>query len=182
MYKAMTIEKTPIEGLLVLQTENHEDNRGSFQKLFNRDWFAEQGLATDFCEFYYSVNRKNVVRGMHFQTPPADHVKLVYVSHGRIMDAVVDIRKDSSTYGMCFTIELDARQGKYLYIPKGLAHGFMAIEEGSIINYAQTSCYDKEHDCGIDSMSVGVDWGVVEPIRSGRDLTFPTLDKFESPF
>ena len=119
---------------------------------------------------------------MHFQTPPADHVKLVYVSHGRIMDAVVDIRKDSATYGKFFTIELDAQQGKYLYIPKGFAHGFVSLEECSIVNYAQTSCYDKEHDCGIDSMSVGIDWGVAHPIRSGRDLTFSALNKFESPF
>ena len=178
----MTINKTPIEGLLILQTENHEDNRGSFQKLFNHDFFAEHGLDTDFREFYYSVNHKDVVRGMHFQTPPADHVKLVYVSHGRIMDAVVDIRKGSATYGKCYSIELDAKQGKYLYIPKGLAHGFVSLEEGSIVNYAQTSCYDKEHDCGIDSMSVGVEWGVTHPTRSGRDLTFPALDKFESPF
>lgn len=178
----MTIEKTPIEGLLVLQTENHEDNRGLFQKLFNRDFFVEHGLATDFFEFYYSVNHKNVVRGMHFQTPPADYVKLVYVSHGRIIDAVVDIRNGSATYGKYFTIELDAKQGKYLYIPKGLAHGFVSLEDNTIVNYAQTSCYDKEHDCGIDSMSVGIDWKVANPIRSGRDLTFPSLDKFESPF
>lgn len=178
----MKIEKTPIEGLFVLQTENHEDNRGSFQKLFNRDFFAEHSLATDFCELYYSVNHKDVVRGMHFQTPPADHVKLVYVSHGRIKDAIVDIRKGSTTYGKCFAIELDDKQGKYLYIPKGLAHGFVSLEDDTIVNYAQTSCYDCEHDCGIDSMSVGVDWGIANPIRSGRDLTFPSLDKFESPF
>lgn len=178
----MTIEKTPIEGLLILQTENHEDNRGSFQKLFNYDFFTEHGLATEFKEFYYSLNRKNVVRGMHFQTPPAEHVKLVYVSYGRIMDAVVDLRKGSATYGKCFTIELDDEKGKYLYIPKGLAHGFVSLEDNTIVNYAQTSCYDREHDCGIDSMSVGIDWGVDEPIRSGRDLTFPVLEDFNSPF
>lgn len=178
----MKIEITPIEGLLVLQTENHEDNRGSFQKLFNRDFFAEHGLATDFCELYYSVNHKDVVRGMHFQTPPADHVKMVYVSRGRIMDAVVDIRKNSATYGQVFTREMDADKGEYLYIPKGLAHGFVSLEEDTIVNYAQTSCYDKEHDCGIDSMSIGIDWGVAELIRSGRDLTFPAMKDFISPF
>ena len=178
----MTIEKTSIEGLYVLHTDNFRDNRGSFMKLFNRDFFIVHGLATDFCEFYYSVNKKDVVRGMHFQTPPADHVKLVYVSRGRIMDAVVDIRKDSATYGQVFTREMDAENGEYLYIPKGLAHGFVSLEDDTIVNYAQTSCYDREHDCGIDSMSVGIDWGVEEPIRSGRDLTFPALKDFNSPF
>lgn len=178
----MNIIKTPIEGLLILQTENHEDNRGSFQKLFNRDFFMEHGLAADFCELYYSVNHKDVVRGMHFQTPPADHVKLVYVSRGRIKDAVVDIRKESATYGKVFTHELDAKKGEYLYIPKGLAHGFISLEDNTIVNYAQTSCYDRERDCGIDSMSIGIDWGVEKPIRSGRDLTFPALKDFNSPF
>lgn len=178
----MIIEKTPIEGLLILQTDNFQDNRGSFQKLFNHDFFAEHGLATDFKEFYFSQNRKNVVRGMHFQTPPAEHVKMVYVSHGRILDAVVDLRKTSAMYGKTFTIELDAVQGRYLYIPVGLAHGFVSLENDTIVNYAQTSCYDREHDCGIDSMSLGIDWGVSEPIRSGRDLTFPVLKSFNSPF
>lgn len=178
----MTIEKTAIEGLYVLHTDTFKDNRGSFMKLFNRDFFAEYGLATDFSEFYYSVNKKNVVRGMHFQTPPADHVKMVYVSKGRMMDAVVDIRKDSATYGQVFTRELDVEKGEYLYIPKGLAHGFVSLEDDTIVNYAQTSCYDREHDCGIDSMSVGINWGVEKPIRSGRDLTFPALKDFNSPF
>lgn len=178
----MKIEKTSIEGLLILQTANFQDERGSFQKLFNYDFFAEHGLATDFKEFYYSVNRKNVVRGMHFQTPPFELAKLVYVSQGRIMDAVLDLRKESATYGKVFTIEMDAEQGKYLYIPIGMAHGYISLEDNTIVNYAQTSCYDREHDCGIDSMSVGIDWGVNEPIRSGRDITFPKLVDFDSPF
>jgi len=150
--------------------------------LFNHDFFAEHGLATDFKELYYSLNHKNVVRGMHFQAPPAEHVKMVYVSHGHIMDAVVDLRKKSATYGQVFTVELDAQQGRYLYIPAGLAHGFVSREDNTIVNYAQTSCYNREHDCGIDCMSVGIDWEVGEPIRSGRDLTFPTLQDFNSPF
>ena len=178
----MEIIKTQFEGLYVLQTTNFQDNRGGFQKLFNFDFFKESGLDCDFKEFYYSVNKKNVIRGMHFQTPPADHTKVVYVSKGRIMDVVVDIRKNSATYGKCFSVELDDEKGQYLYIPKGFAHGFVSLEDGSIVNYAQTSCYSKEHDCGVDIMSVDYDWGVVNPIRSGRDLTFPKLTDFNSPF
>ena len=103
----MEIIKTPFEGLLVLQTVNFQDNRGSFQKLFNFDFFKVNGLDCDFKEFYYSVNKANVVRGMHFQTPPFEHTKVVYVSKGRIKDVVVDIRKKSATYGKCFSIELE---------------------------------------------------------------------------
>lgn len=178
----MEIIKTPFEGLLVLQTVNFQDNRGGFQKLFNFDFFKENGLDYDFKEFYYSVNKANVVRGMHFQTPPFDHTKVVYVSKGRIKDVVVDIRKNSKTYGKCFSIELDDQKGLYLYIPKGFAHGYISLEDGSIVNYAQTTCYAKDNDCGIDTMSIGFDWGVESPIRSGRDLTFPKFNDFNSPF
>lgn len=178
----MEIIKTPFEGLLVLQTVNFQDNRGGFQKLFNFDFFKENGLDCDFKELYYSVNKANVVRGMHFQTPPFDHTKVVYVSKGRIKDVVVDIRKNSKTYGKCFSIELDDQKGQYLYIPKGFAHGFVTLEDGSIVNYAQTTCYAKDNDCGIDAISIGFDWGIDNPIRSGRDLTFEKLNEFNSPF
>lgn len=173
---------TPFEGLFILQTVNFQDNRGCFQKLFNEDFFRENGLDCDFKEFYYSVNKANVVRGMHFQTPPFDHTKVVYVSKGRIKDVVVDIRKKSKTYGKCFSIELDDQKGQYLYIPKGFAHGFVSLDDGSIVNYAQTTCYAKDNDCGIDATSIGFDWGVENPIRSGRDLTFEKLNDFNSPF
>lgn len=178
----MEIIKTPFEGLFVLQTVNFQDARGGFQKLFNYDFFHENGLECDFKEFYYSVNNKDVVRGMHFQLPPFDHAKLVYVSRGRIKDVVVDVRKSSKTYGTCFSMELDDRSGQYLYIPRGFAHGFLTLEEGSIVNYAQTSCYSREYDSGIDAMSVGFKWGIERPVRSGRDLTFVSLKEFNSPF
>ena len=178
----MELIKTQSEGLFVLQTVNFTDNRGGFQKLFNEQFFRENGLECDFKEIYYSVNKKDVIRGMHFQTPPYDHVKVVYVSKGKILDVVVDIRKNSGTFGKCFSIELDNQKGQYLYIPKGFAHGFKTIEEGSIVNYAQTSCYNKEHDCGVDAMSIGFDWQIENSIRSGRDLTFEKLSDFNSPF
>jgi dTDP-4-dehydrorhamnose 3,5-epimerase len=178
----MEIVETPLSGLLILRTQVFEDGRGCFQKLFNEDFFRENGLDCDFKEFYYSVNRKDVVRGMHYQEPPFDHVKLVYVSFGRILDVVVDIRRHAETYGNCFSIELDGWSGEYLYIPKGFAHGFLSLEDGTVVNYAQTSCYSREHDCGIDAFSIPFDWGVEQPIRSGRDLTFGTLDQLHSPF
>lgn len=178
----MDIIKTDFEGLLLLQTVNFQDNRGCFQKLFNYEFFKEHGLDCDFKEFYYSVSNKHVVRGMHFQTPPFDHTKLVYVSKGRIRDVVVDLRKSQPTYGKCFTIELNANDGKYLYIPKGFAHGFCSLEDGSICNYAQTSCYNRDNDCGIDSQSIDFDWQVKSPILSYRDLSFPKFSEFDSPF
>lgn len=151
-------------------------------KIFNHDFFKDNNLATDFKECYFSVNKKDVIRGMHFQTPPYDHVKVVYVSQGRILDAVVDIRISSPTYGKHFTIELAGNSGKFLYIPKGLAHGFASLVDNTIVNYLQTSCYAPDNDCGIRSDSCGIKWPIANPIVSGRDLTFMTLEDFKSPF
>ena len=178
----MELTVTPMEGLLVLQTLPFQDARGGFQKPFNADFFREHGLATDFKEFYYSVNRKGVIRGMHFQTPPCDHEKLVYVSRGRILDVVLDIRKGSATYGKYFETELNASDGCALYIPRGFAHGFCALEEESVVNYAQTSCYDREHDCGILYSSFGYTWPAEDPVLSPRDGSFPAFQDFNSPF
>lgn len=177
----MELIKTEFEGLYVLQTVHFEDQRGVFQKLYNYDFFKENGLDCDFREFYYSVNKKDVRRGMHFQLPPYDHSKVVYVSAGSVLDVCVDIRKASKTYGRCFSTELNAEDGKYLYIPKGFAHGFLSLEDGSICNYAQTSVYNRDCDTGIDPDSIGFDWPVEHPIVSERDLTFPALQDFDSP-
>lgn len=136
----------------------------------------------NFKEFYYSISKKNVIRGMHFQLPPFEHVKLVYVSKGRIKDVVVDIRKQSLTYGKYFSIELDEQSAKYLYISKRFAHGFLSLENGSIVNYAQTSCYSKECDSGILYNSIGFDWSIKNPIISDRDMTFEKLIDFKSSF
>lgn len=178
----MEILNTPLKGLYILQTTNHQDIRGGFQKLYNFDAFRENFLAVEFKEIYYSVNKKGVLRGMHFQNPPHDHEKLVYVSHGRILDVMLDIRKASKTYGKYFSIQLDAKCGKYMYIPKGFAHGFLSLEDDTIVNYAQTSCYNAKHDCGVDVMSFGMEWGVKNPLRSSRDLAFPSFDVFSSEF
>lgn len=178
----MNVVSTPLEGLFVLETKNIQDNRGSFQKMYNIDLFKENNLDVDFKEFYFSVSQKNVIRGMHFQLPPFDHTKLVYISKGRIKDVVVDLRKMSSTYGKYFTIELDDNSAKYLYIPKGFAHGFIALEDNTIVNYAQTSCYSREHDSGIAYNSFDFDWGVINPIISERDMLFEKVENFKSPF
>jgi dTDP-4-dehydrorhamnose 3,5-epimerase len=174
--------ETGFEGLYILETNYFADNRGCFQKLFNFNFFNENKLDTDFKEFYYSVSEKNVIRGMHFQLPPYEHTKLVYVSKGSILDVVVDLRIHSKTYKRYYHIELNSIDAKYLYIPKGFAHGFLSLEDGTIVNYAQTSCYNKDADCGIAFSSFGFDWGIENPIVSGRDLTFETIEIFKSEF
>jgi len=178
----MNILSTHINDLYILENPCIEDERGYFHKPFNMDEFRKYGLYTDFREFYYSVSKKHVIRGMHFQIPPHEHTKLVYVSKGSILDVVLDIRKKSDTFGSCFSMEITAKEGKSLYIPKGCAHGFLSLEEDTVVNYAQTSGYSKECDKGILYNSFGFDWNVQSGVVSERDRQFPKLSDFKSPF
>ena len=121
---------------------------------------------------------------MHFQTPPAEHVKIVYVSNGSILDISVDLRESSPAFGNVFSIKLDNKSGDFLYLPKGIAHGFKSLEDNTIVNYAQTSCYSKENDMGILYSSIDFDWQIENPMISERDLSFPPFSEFKkrNPF
>lgn len=178
----MKLLSTGFADLYLLETPQPADARGEFRKVFNSDFFLAHGLEVEMKEFYYSVSRKNVIRGMHFQLPPFDHAKLVYVSQGCITDVVIDLRKHSATYGRYFTTELTASDQRALYIPRGFAHGFLCRAEGTFVHYAQTSGYSPSHDSGIAYDSFGFDWGVRSPIVSARDLSFVKMENFQSPF
>lgn len=178
----MRFIQTPIEGLMVFEPTLFTDERGKFVKTYNDDFFRAHGLDITIKESYYSLSAKDVIRGMHFQTPPHDHIKIVYVPNGKIIDVVLDIRKGSPSYGTFFDIELSSENGKILIIPKGLAHGFKSIEDNTNVTYMQTSCYAPENDFGIHYNSFGYDWRVSEPKLSERDASFVFLDSFESPF
>jgi dTDP-4-dehydrorhamnose 3,5-epimerase/CDP-3, 6-dideoxy-D-glycero-D-glycero-4-hexulose-5-epimerase len=178
----MRFVQTPIEGLMVFEPNLFTDVRGKFVKPYNDDFFRAHGLDITIKESYYSLSTKDVIRGMHFQTPPHDHIKIVYVPNGKIIDVVLDIRKGSPTFGIFFDIELSAENGKILIISKGLAHGFKSLEDNTNVTYMQTSCYAPENDFGIHYDSFGYDWGITQPSLSDRDASFVFLDEFDSPF
>lgn len=159
-----------------------EDKRGSFTKVYNRDVFQKNGLRTDFCEMYYSVSSKNVIRGMHFQVPPFEHAKLVHVVQGTIDDVVVDLRADSPWYQKALCLRMTAEQPSALYIPKGFAHGFLSREDQTIVTYFVTSGYDAACDQGILWDSIDYDWGIENPIVSERDQSFPMMSEYCTPF
>jgi dTDP-4-dehydrorhamnose 3,5-epimerase/CDP-3, 6-dideoxy-D-glycero-D-glycero-4-hexulose-5-epimerase len=119
---------------------------------------------------------------MHFQTPPMDHVKLVYVIAGKIHDVCLDLRSNSKTFGKYFDCMLSGDDSYYLYIPKGIAHGFASLEDNTVVHYAQTSCYSQEHDSGIRYDSFGFIWNVRDPIVSDRDKSFPAFADFHTEF
>ena len=174
--------ETPLEGCFEIQTVVRKDARGKFLKTFHLEAFKELGLETNFVESYYSVSKKNCLRGMHFQTPPADHVKLVYCISGAVIDVVVDIRKNSPTFGKHQKFYLDDKIGEMLYIPKGFAYGFLVVSEFATMVYNVTTVYSPENDKGILWSSCGIDWECENPILSERDLQHPKFKEFNSPF
>jgi dTDP-4-dehydrorhamnose 3,5-epimerase/CDP-3, 6-dideoxy-D-glycero-D-glycero-4-hexulose-5-epimerase len=178
----MKIIETNILGLKILEPKIFEDSRGRFIKTFTNDFFIENNLDIDIKETYYSISHKEVIRGMYFQAPPYEHTKLVYVPTGKILDVVFDIRKNSLTFGQYFSCELSSHNGKVLIIPIGLAHGFKSLEDNTNVTYMQTTCYAPNNDMGIRYDSFGFDWQCNNPKLSDRDLSFKTLDEFETPF
>lgn len=173
---------TPLEGCFELQSIVRGDNRGSFIKTFHNEAFAELGLTAEWKEEYYSTSIKNVLRGLHFQTPPDDHDKLVYCPSGKVMDVAVDLRKSSATFGKHTTCILEGGKGNMMYLPRGFAHGFLTLSERAIIVCKTTTVYSPENDKGILWSSCGIDWQCDEPILSDKDKNHPTLAEFDSPF
>lgn len=182
MGNILKLLETKINGLKILEPRVFEDSRGKFIKTFNDAFFKEHGLEIQIKESYYSISHKDVLRGMHFQIPPHDHLKLVYVPYGKIIDVVLDIRRNSPTYGEIFDIELSSENSKIIIIPKGLAHGFKSLEDNTNVTYMQTSGYAPECDEGIRFDSFGYDWGLIDAKMSERDLDFKGFDTFDSPF
>ncbi len=171
----MIIENTFIHGLKVIHLQEFTDLRGSFIKVFNEDFFARNELETNFRESYYSISAKNVIRGMHFQTPPKEHAKIVYVNQGSILDVILDIRKDSPTFGRHYNIILNTTKPLLVFIPVGCAHGFLSLKDNTMVTYLQSSCYDSTYDKGIKYDSFGMEWEIEKPILSERDLQFPVF-------
>ena len=178
----MQVLPTTMDGVKLVETVLAHDNRGDFMKVFHERTFVEHGLHVHFAESYYSTSKKGVIRGMHFQAPPEDHAKLVYVTYGSILDVVLDIRVGSPSYGVFERFEINDKNRRAVFIPSGFAHGFISLIDGSAVTYLQTTMLSSEHEGGILFDSFGCDWGVAEPIMSDRDKLFPTLSNLVSPF
>ena len=173
---------TTLPGLLVLQPRIFSDARGSFVKTFHAGFFRQLGVDFQPAEEFFSVSHKNVVRGMHFQLPPDAHAKLVYCVTGEVLDVVVDLRKSSPTFGRAASRKLSASNREMFYIPVGVAHGFLALEDNTVMVYQTSTVHAPASDAGIHWNSIGFDWPVTKPVLSERDQNFPKLAEFNSPF
>ena len=176
------LEATELRGVHVLHLPRFTDSRGAFVKLVHEDWLQEMGLRTDFAEQFFTISQKNVLRGMHCQLPPHDHAKLVTCIAGEILDVVVDLRRDEPTFGHSIARTLKAETGRAIYIPRGCAHGFLALSNDAITHYNVTSVHAPASDTGVHWQSIGFAWPVAVPLVSARDKALPPLDKFSSPF
>lgn len=171
----MNILKSNLDGVFEIENNIFNDHRGCFVKTFHAGDFIENGLDADYKESFYSVSKKNVLRGMHYQLPPYDHSKLVYVVSGKILDVVVDIREGSGTFGGYYSTELSSLNGKSLYVGKGFAHGFLTLSESATVVYMTTTVYNPESDTGVRWDGFGYEWPVSNPIISSRDKGFKKL-------
>lgn len=178
----MQLHSTKIPGCFELELNVFKDQRGRFVKTFHEDIFASHQLETHFAEAYYSYSTQNVLRGLHFQIPPQDHTKMVHCAQGEIIDAVVDLRVGSPTYGQFEVFELSAEKGNSAYIPPGLAHGFYIVSETALVIYQVSTVYAPEHEQGLLWNSAEIPWPSPNPIISEKDQGWKTLADYESPF
>jgi dTDP-4-dehydrorhamnose 3,5-epimerase len=181
----MIVERTPLEGVLVFTPRLFSDERGSFFESFNQLRF-EEAVGTDvaFVQDNESVSHKNVLRGLHFQSPPMAQGKLVRVVQGSVIDVAVDLRKNSLTYGQHYKLILSSQNNKQLWIPPGFAHGFLSLEEATIFAYKCTNYYAPETEGTIqwNDPDLQIDWGIDVPIISTKDQDSILFRTFSSPF
>lgn len=176
----MRIENTSLEGCYLIHDTFFGDERGYFFESFNRRTFLEKtGLAIDFVQDNQSRSQKGVLRGLHFQLAEFAQAKLVRVIEGKVLDIVVDLRKNSATFGQHLAIELSGESHTQLFVPRGFAHGFVVLSEVAVFFYKCDNYYNKEAEAGIlfNDQQLGIDW-VLPPeqlLLSQKDASLPTF-------
>jgi len=173
------IRDTTISGVFEIFPRVFEDSRGFFFESFREDWLLDKGVKSKWIQDNQSYSQKGTVRGLHFQTPPFAQAKLVRVVQGSVLDVVVDLRKDSPTFGDSFSTVLDSKRHNALYVPEGFAHGFSVLED-AIFVYKCSAYYHKESEGGIkwDDPALGIDWKLENPIISKKDEQWEGMDRF----
>ncbi len=180
----MVSTELKIHGVYLIELTVFEDSRGSFRESFNLQKFNEStGFTEAFIQDNHSISKKNVFRGLHFQRPPFAQAKLVRVTRGAALDVFLDIRKNSSTYGMVMTQKLDEFSNQMLFLPKGIAHGFLALEENTHFHYKCSNYYEPSSEGTIDYKSVPqLGFQGISPVLNEKDLSGELFSKFSSPF
>lgn len=176
---------TKLPGVCIIEPVVHGDHRGYFMETYSTKTMDDIGIDTVFVQDNQSYSaQKGILRGIHFQNAPMAQAKLVRVTKGAVLDIAVDLRKGSPTYKQWVSIELSAENKRMFYIPRGFGHGFVTLTEDVEFCYKVDNLYSKECDRGIrfNDPSIGVDWGVEDPILSQKDTASPMLDDSDCNF
>ena len=171
---------TGLEGLVVIEPRVFDDDRGYFFESFQKEKYQQIGIDVNFVQDNESKSVYGVLRGLHYQVEPKGMSKLLRVISGKILDVVVDIRKNSITYGEHFAVELSEENKRQLFVPKGFAHGFVVLSPTAIVNYKCDEYYSKDHETGIlwNDPKLNIDWKIEhkDAILSDKDLVQPTFE------
>lgn len=173
----MNIIKTKLEGLLIIEPSVFLDERGYFFETYNENSFKRNGIDVRFVQDNQSKSKKDVLRGLHYQTGDYAQDKLVAVVNGAVLDVAVDIRKDSPTYGQYESVLLSDANKRMLFIPKGFAHGFVSLMDDTIFTYKCSNVYNKESEGGIlwNDETLAIQWRCDYPLVSDKDINLPVF-------
>ena len=176
---------TKLPGVCIVEPDVHGDHRGYFMETYSTKAFADIGIDAVFVQDNQSFTaQKGTLRGIHFQNAPMAQAKLVRVTRGAVLDVAVDLRKGSPTYRQWVGAELSAENKRMLFIPRGFGHGFVALTDDVEFCYKVDNLYSRECDRGIrfNDPSIGVEWGVEDPVLSQKDTSSPLLDDSDCNF
>jgi dTDP-4-dehydrorhamnose 3,5-epimerase len=175
----LDVRLTELDGVLEIRTRKFDDARGFFSETWNSATWQAAGISHEFVQDNHSCSGRGVLRGLHYQLEPMAQVKLVRVTRGAIFDVAVDIRRSSPTLGRWVARHLSAGEWNQLLVPAGFAHGFLALEDGSEVQYKVSAPYSAAHDRGIDpeDPAIAIDWplGPGERLLSDKDRAAPLL-------
>ena len=180
MNNKMIITKTEIPEVMLIEPILRGDSRGYFMECFLKERFYKEVIETEFVQENESFSNRGVLRGLHYQLPPAAQSKLIRVVTGRILDVAIDIRKGSPTFGKHVVSELSAENKRQLFIPRGFAHGFSVLEDSTIVQYKTDNYYSPQDEAAIlwSDPELGIDWGLrpEEILLSEKDKHHPLLN------
>jgi dTDP-4-dehydrorhamnose 3,5-epimerase len=183
----MQVISTEIAEVKEIRPVRHRDPRGFFSEIFREDVLRAHGIDVAFVQENHSLSvERGVVRGLHFQAPPAGQAKLVRVGAGSILDVAVDIRQGSPNYGRHVAVVLSASEGNQLFVPEGFAHGFCTLEPNTEVIYKVNRYYSREHDYGLawNDPELGIAWPVADAaaLLSDKDRRQPVLAELPPSF
>lgn len=169
-------------GLIEFKVPSYKDNRGEFCKLYNFEELLNIGIIFKPKEHFHSISKKNVLRGMHFQINDSAHNKIIQCIQGSILDVCVDVRKYSEFYNMPISFNLSNKVKSGIYIPKGFAHGFLSLENNTIVQYMTDKRHNPSEDKGVLWNSIDFKWPINMPLLSIRDKNHPPIGFEECTF